>query len=232
MNPHALPLAFLALAALPAAAQVCQAQAGARPPVVLELYTSEGCSSCPPADRWLSSLRAGAEVLPLSFHVSYWNRLGWPDRFASKEATQRQHDWARALGSSNVYTPQVVAGGRDWRRWPALPEAPAAAPMQLTLKREGKRMTAEVGAAPGQWQAYWAVLEDGHRSRVTAGENNGETLAHDHVVRHLQPVPAWGAAAQRFELQIPPPEAGRPQRVAFVVENAATRRPVQALACR
>ena len=232
MQLRALHIALITLAPLPAAAQVCQSNAGARPPLVLELYTSEGCSSCPPADRWLSSLKAGTEVLPLSFHVNYWNRLGWPDRFASSEATQRQYDWARALAASNVYTPQVVAGGRDWRHWPALPEAPAAAPMALVLKRDGARATAEVGAAPGRWLGYWVVLEDGHRSRVTAGENGGETLGHDHVVRQYKPVPAWSGAAQHFELQLPAAEAGRPQRVAFVVEHAASRRPVQALACR
>lgn len=233
MRPRLLPATLTLLAAaLPAAAQVCELRAGARPPLVLELYTSEGCSSCPPADRWLSTLRAGPQLLPLAFHVNYWNRLGWTDRFASTEATQRQYELARAMGAPNVYTPQVVAGGRDWRRWPALPEAPAAAPMALALRHEGARVTAEVGAAPGRWSAYWAVLEDGHRSRVTAGENSGETLAHDHVVRNYQPLPAWSGAAQRFELVLPPAEAGRPQRVAFVVEEAATRRPVQALACR
>jgi hypothetical protein len=172
--------------------------AGARPPLVLELCTSEGCSSCPPADRWLSSLRPGAALLPLAFHVNYWNRLGWTDRFASTDATQRQYDLARAMGAPYVCTPQVVAGGHDWRRWPA----------------------------------YWAVLEDGHRSRVTAGENSGATLTHDHVVRLLQPLSAWIGGARRFELALPPSADGRPQRVAFVVEDAATRRPVQALACR
>ncbi len=232
MHPHFLPVALIALAPLPAAAQACQANAGARPPLVVELYTSEGCSSCPPADRWLSSLKAGSDVLPLAFHVTYWNRLGWPDRFASSEATQRQHDWARALAASTVYTPQVVAGGRDWRRWPALPEPPAAAPMALRLTREPGRAMVEVGAAPGRWLGYWAVLEDGHRSRVTAGENSGVTLTHDHVVRRYTPVPAWDGSAQRFELPLHAPQDGRPQRVAFVVEDAASRRPVQALACR
>jgi hypothetical protein len=88
-----------------------------------------------------------------------------------------------------------------------------------------------VPAAPGRWSAYWAVLEDGHRSRVTAGENDGATLSNDHVVRLYRPVPAWTGAAQRFELALPP-TTGRPQRVAFVVEDAATRRPVQAVVCR
>jgi hypothetical protein len=219
------------MAALPAAAAVCEAPAGRPPPLVLELYTSQGCSSCPPADRWLSSLSGRQELLPLAFHVNYWNRLGWPDPFASAEATQRQYEWARLMDAPNVYTPQVVAGGRDWRRWPSLPPAPAPAPMALQLRIDGRQASVEVAAAAGRWSGYWAVLEDGHRSRVTAGENDGATLGNDHVVRLYRPLPAWTGAAQRFELALPAP-AGRPQRVAFVVEDAATRRPVQALACR
>lgn len=231
MRLRSLHLLALSGIAPPVLALTCTADAGARTPWVVELYTSQGCSSCPPADRWLSSLKPSARVIPLSFHVNYWNRLGWPDPFASPEATQRQYEWARTLGARNVYTPQVIAGGRDWRAWPRLPEGAPVAPMALTLRRDGARATVDVGAASGRWQGYWAVLEDGHRSRVTAGENDGKTLAHDHVVRHYQPLPAWSGAAQRLELQVPAAEAGRPQRVVFVVEDAATRRPVQAVAC-
>jgi hypothetical protein len=154
------------------------------------------------------------------------------DRFASPEATQRQYEWARVLGARNVYTPQLVAGGRDWRQWPELPSAPAAAPMALRLRVEGASATAEVGAAPGRWTGYWAVLEDGHRSRVTAGENSGRTLQHDHVVRQFKPLPAWSHSAQRFEFRLPAAEPGKTQWVALVVEDASSRRPVQALACR
>ncbi len=219
----------LILAAPPqAAAAVCERTAPARPPLVVELYTSEGCSSCPPADRWLSTLKGRDDVLPLAFHVGYWDRLGWVDRFATRETTERQYAWAQALGARNVYTPQVVAQGRDWRRWPALPAPPAAAPMALKLARDGDRVVAEVGAAPGRWSAYWAVLEDGHRSRVSAGENRGETLAHDHVVRLYRPVGAW-QGAQRFTLALPPADPGHPRRVAFVVADAVDGRPVQAL---
>jgi len=213
---------------------VCEARSGAKPPAVVELYTSEGCSSCPPADQWLSTLKGRSDVLALAFHVTYWNRLGWPDRFATSEGTARQYELARVMGAANVYTPQVILNGQDWRRWSAqpttLPPANAPAPMALTLLREGTRVTAEVGAAGGRWGGYWAVLEDGHRSRVTAGENRGEILRHDHVVRLYRPVPAWAGAAQRFELAAPAAEPGAAQRIAFVVVDAATQRPVQALA--
>jgi hypothetical protein len=225
-------LMALCIAALPmlTAAQTCERTAGARPPLVVELYTSEGCSSCPPADRWLSTLKGRDDLLPLAFHVSYWNRLGWVDRFATQDATQRQYALARAMGAPNVYTPQVVAHGRDWRRWPALPPADSAppAPMSLKLLREGGRVVAEVGAAPGRWTGYWAVLEDGHRSRVSAGENRGETLAHDHVVRLYRPVGDW-QGAHTFTLDLPPADPAHARRVAFVIAGAGDLRPVQAL---
>lgn len=177
----------------------------------------------------MSSLRPSAQWIPLSFHVSHWNQLGWADPFASKPATQRQYDGARAMSARNVHTPQGVAGGADWHAWPRLPERGTPAPMALALHRSGAQATVDVGAAAGRWQAYWAVLEDGHRSRVTAGENDGKTLTHDHVVRHYVPVPARSGAAQRFELMTPAAQAGRPHRVVFVVEDALTSRPVQAL---
>ena len=224
-------LAFPWLAAvvsLSVDAASCERTAPARPPLVVELYTSEGCSSCPPADRWLSSLKGRDDVLPIAFHVGYWDRLGWVDRFATREITDRQYQLAKAMGARNVYTPQVVVQGSDWQRWPALPFVAAAAPMPLKLLREGEQVTAEVGAATGRWTGYWAVLEDGHRSRVSAGENRGETLAHDHVVRLYQPVGEW-EGPHRFTLSLPPADAGYPRRVVFVVAAAADLRPVQAL---
>lgn len=219
---------FAAVVPLSVEAATCERTAPARPPLVVELYTSEGCSSCPPADRWLSSLKGRDDVLPIAFHVGYWDRLGWVDRFATRETTDRQYQLARALGARNVYTPQVMVQGGDWRRWPALPAPAALAPMPLKLAREGEQVTAEVGGATGHWTGYWAVLEDGHRSRVSAGENRGETLAHDHVVRLYQPVGEW-EGARRFTLSIPPADPGHPRRVVFVVATAADLRPVQAL---
>jgi len=207
-------------------------------PTVVELYTSEGCSSCPPADRWLSTLKGQPGVLALAFHVNYWDRLGWPDRFASAEATARQHELAQRAGSRNVYTPQVIANGRDWRFWPKLPTADAAAaaatPVSLTLSRDGDKVSAQVSAAPGapaQLAGYWAVLEDQHESHVRAGENAGETLRHDHVVRLYKPVAAWQATAGgASQLNVSAGVAAHPRRVVFVVTDAATQRPLQALA--
>lgn len=214
------------------AAPSCSAQAGAATTVV-ELYTSEGCSSCPPADRWLSTLKTRPDVVALAFHVNYWDRLGWPDRFASAAFTERQRQLMQPSGSRYVYTPQVIADGQDWRGWPALParrQAAQPAPA-LALSREGTVVTAEVGVARGAVSGYWAVVEDGHASQVRAGENRGETLRHDHVVRRYEPVPAWLAdAPRRLQWTVEPGSPALPRRVVFVVTDAATQRPLQALA--
>src|SRR5213596_4201749 len=97
--------------ALPVQAQVCQAASSAHVPVVVELYTSEGCNSCPPADRWLSTLKRDPGVVALSFHVDYWDRLGWKDRFSSAAFTRRQGDYARRFRLASLYTPQLVVNG-------------------------------------------------------------------------------------------------------------------------
>ena len=220
------------------AAPACEARSGPNPPAVVELYTSEGCSSCPPADRWLSALPARPGVLALSFHVNYWNHLGWRDPFATPETTARQYRLKQALGASYVYTPQVVLNGRDVRAWRQLgptglvgPAAEAAPALQL--KRSGPVVTASIAAVPGreagaELAGYWAVLQDGVVSRVTRGENAGEVLRHDHVVTAYQPVPAWRAAqGAHARLELP---AAPNQRVAFVVTDASLTRPVQALA--
>jgi hypothetical protein len=231
-----LMLLAAVLASSHATAQTCSARSTATAPTVVELYTSEGCSSCPPADKWLSTLKGKPDVLALAFHVNYWDRLGWVDRFASAEATSRQHQLAQIAGSSQVYTPQVVVGGRDWRQWPQLPSSAKANTenaLTVNLQREGETVVAQIAAAPGSRQlaGYWAVLEDGHESKVKAGENSGETLRHDHVVRLYKPVEAWHASAgQRAELKVSRGEERYPRRVVFVVTDAVTARPMQAVA--
>lgn len=228
-----------ALSPAAALAQNCERHAAAQPPALVELYTSEGCSSCPPADRWLSTLKGRSDVIALAFHVNYWDRLGWPDRFATPATTERQHLLAQRSGSSQVYTPQVLLNGRDWRQWSGA--APARLPsstVSLTLRRDGSTVSASIGPAASRLAGYWAVLEDGHSSRVRAGENAGETLKHDHVVTLYRPVEAWSAREGARELSLALPAASAiagagntaPRRVVFVVTDAASQRPLQALA--
>jgi hypothetical protein len=232
---HLIATALLCATAGATNAAVCEARAAATPPTVVELYTSEGCSSCPPADRWLSTLKPGADLVALAFHVTYWDRLGWPDRFALPQATARQYELAQVAGRSQVYTPQVVVGGRDWRDWPRLPKpATPSAPVGLVLSRDGESVTATVSPVtsnPARLAGYWAVVEDQHQSHVKAGENKGETLKHDHVVRLYKPVSGWSAAdGITTTLQVSRGAPEFPRRVVFVVTDPATQRPLQAVA--
>lgn len=223
----------------------CMARSAPAAAMVVELYTSEGCSSCPPADRWLSAVSRSDEVIALAFHVDYWDRLGWKDRFASPAFTQRQLEQRSVNGARFAYTPQVVVDGRDlpgWRRMNGLNRRPSASPVSIELLRVDGALratvrTADAAAPPARLSGYWAVTESGHRSVVKAGENDGATLHHDHVVRELRPLPAWPADAARpasFTLPRPAdPEPGVRRRIVFVVTDAGTGRPVQAvsLAC-
>jgi hypothetical protein len=227
MKPFLVPL-LAALAGTSSFGASCDARSGALAPVVVELYTSEGCNSCPPADRWLSSLKGRPDVVALAFHVDYWDRLGWVDRFASRAYTERQQLRQPGSGARFIYTPQVLAGGQDWRRWQSAlpPRQPSA--VQLTLTKVGTRVQAHVephSGAPSDLAGFWAVVEHGQVSVVKAGENEGATLRHDHVVRDYRPVPAWRGKAT-LDRESPAPG----QEVVFVVEDANTGRPLQALA--
>ena len=204
---------------------------------LVELYTSEGCSSCPPADRWLSGLKGSANVLSAAFHVDYWDRLGWPDRFASARHTERQAAQIRASGARFAYTPQVLVNGRDWRGWPVMPLGVQPARVRVQLERLDSmsvqaRVSTEPGA-PSRLGLWWALLEDGHVTAVASGENRGESLRHDHVVRRYETLPNWpareGAAPTVMRWSAPQNgEAGRKARLLVVVTDAATGAPLQA----
>jgi len=233
---HLLLAAALAGAVLPVYAQTCMAKSGAQAAPVVELYTSEGCNSCPPADRWLSALKADPSTVALAFHVDDWDSLGWKDRFASAANTQRQTRQQAVNGSRYNYTPQVVVNGmdrKDWARIPALPTRDAAN-VQISLMRSGAQVTAAVQSSAGnRLAAYWAVTEDGHSTAVKAGENAGVLLKHDHLVREWHVVPDWTTSAGvpttlqfRSSTAVDP---AHPQQVNLVVVNADTGRPVQAL---
>ena len=217
-----LALTASTLGAAPASGS-CQAWSDERQTLLIELYTSEGCNSCPPVDRWLSSLKGRPDVLAAAFHVDYWDRLGWVDRFGSPRHTERQAQQQRSSGAGFSYTPQVLAIGRDWRGAPTLPILDKPALVQLDAQRiDAQRVAVQVVARPGapaRLALWWALLEDGHVSAVRAGENQGVTLHHDHVVRRYGVLPAW--AAQK--------EGGPKARLLVVVTEASTGAPLQAL---
>ena len=222
------------------AADTCSARSAATAPPVVELYTSEGCNSCPPADRWLSKLKADPGVVALAFHVDYWDRLGWKDRFASAAFTARQAEQQASNGARFSYTPQVVVDGQDRKDWAGIAAPLAnrpAAPVDVLLAREGDRVTASVAAtsrSPKRLAAYWAVTEQDHVTAVNAGENRGVTLRHDYVVRDYRSVPAWTPRtgtpqALAFQLPARADAAAHPREINLVVVVADSGRPVQAL---
>lgn len=170
----------------------CAASSGPLVTPVLELYTSEGCSSCPPADKWASTLK-GKDLVVQAFHVGYWDYIGWVDRFAAPAHTTRQREVANRNRLRSIYTPQVVVNGRDWPQWHGAEQRISgqkeAAQIRIELRQlAGDQFEAVVtpvnAAAPvPAWAAYWTVTEHGHNSKVKAGENAGEFLKHDFVVR-------------------------------------------------
>jgi len=242
-HPAALLTAALALVCASVstalAATACSVQSTAIAPPVIELYTSEGCSSCPPADRWLSRLKSEPSAVALAFHVDYWDRLGWKDRFASAAYTQRQAQQQAISGARFSYTPQVILDGVDRPDWPRAMVGSAgrpAASVSVALARDANHFTATVAPAagsPAHLAAYWAVTEQGHVSQVQAGENQGATLSHDYVVREYRPLASWAAhAGATTDLQFDPSgpaDPVHPREVNLVIVNADTGRPVQAV---
>jgi len=158
---------------------------------LLELFTSEGCSSCLPAEAWLSNLknepRLWQDFVPIAFHVDYWDHLGWRDPFASKMWTERQADYSARWKIENVYTPAFVLDGVAWRN-AALPPAATEAPGVLKITINGERVTAAFKPATSagrHYQIHLARLGFALGADVTAGENSGRKLVHDFVVLGL-----------------------------------------------
>lgn len=171
-----------------------QADPQAAPPQRIELYTSEGCSSCPPAERWLEGITAApaSAWLPLAFHVDYWDALGWPDRLADRRHTERQRQVARRARAA-VYTPGVFVDGVEWRGWrtnsrPSWPSAPASGSdfaVAVNIDFAGGHLQWRVAASQPAHARWIALVQSGLRSEVAAGENAGRELRHGHVVRWL-----------------------------------------------
>ncbi|HEY5763888.1 MAG TPA: DUF1223 domain-containing protein [Rhodocyclaceae bacterium] len=238
---------FALAASAQAAAGACTAETGASRNTLVELFTSEGCSSCPPADGWLSALKDRDDLIALAFHVDYWDRLGWTDRFASPRFTQRQHDKASQARSSYVYTPQVLVDGGDFRGWSAYPggaglarDQAAVLRLRLAASRAGDVISVKLASEPvreGAWaprrpSAAWiAVVEDGLASEVAAGENAGKQLRHDRVVRGWHgpfPLDASGRLELARDLSVAGTRPGQ-SRIVAVVEEAGGGQILQAL---
>lgn len=182
----------------------CTAASGPNRVALLELYTSEGCSSCPPADKWLSGIAAAGygtdKVIPLAFHVDYWDYIGWKDKFANADYSARQREIAATNAAGFVYTPQVVFNGEDLRGWQQNSrfsqtvshslQQPARAKLNLDISTlDSGAISVNTSAQTIKPQdrqyadVYIAVYENNLSSAVNAGENSGRRLHHDYVVR-------------------------------------------------
>jgi hypothetical protein len=232
-----------------AAHAACDAKSADHLVALVELYTSEGCDSCPPADNWLSRLSSVDEtrVIPLAFHVDYWDRLGWTDRFASAKYTGRQYEQMRRHGAAFVFTPQVMLQGRDFGDWngsgvpgPAIAAVNARRPratIELAAEPQGASAIVDVHVkVPDVRDRSHAVVavalvKSGLSSEVKTGENAGKRLTHDHVVRQWRDgilLDASGDVRQRFQFPLPA-DAGPLEIVAFA-EDAVGGDVLQALA--
>jgi len=200
----------ISVAMLPTAsfAAECTARSGPRTTALVELYTSEGCSSCPPADRWLSKTgdrphvppggTSGLSLVPIAFHIVYWDYLGWKDSFGDMRYTERQRQFARVAGATSVYTPQVVVAGRDFPDWRSTANVtktigevnskPARASLEISTQAPASaRVSASLapGVRADDIALVVAITENGLATKVKAGENRGEMLRHDFVVRDM-----------------------------------------------
>lgn len=223
-------------------ARVAESPGGERRPVLVELFTSEGCSSCPPADRNLAFLQTNqpvvnAEIITLAFHVDYWDRLGWKDRFSSPLYSHRQEDYSRAFKLNSNYTPQmVVDGSKEFvgsdsaKSSEAIASAAGRAKANVDLKSDGKKWTVKITGAPEHRDAsvFAAIAEDGISTRVEAGENSGKMLEHVSVVKELKTVGSLASGKSEFEvvfeIQVPADsKAENLKIVVFVQENESKR---------
>lgn len=223
---------------------MCTARSGPLVTPVLELYTSEGCSSCPPADKWASTLK-GKDIVVQAFHVGYWDYIGWVDRFAAPAYTLRQREIAAKNRLRNIYTPQVVANGRDWPQWGGaatrIPGSPEMARLNIAVQRLAADqfeatvtpvVTAHAGGGPPAWAAYWTVTEHGHNSKVQAGENAGEWLKHDFVVRQYTQAGEYSgadAAPKKLSFRSIAATPGHARQVNLVVFEPQSGKTLQAL---
>jgi hypothetical protein len=163
-------------------------ESGQRKTHLIELFTSQGCSSCPPAEAWLSKLKSEPglwkDFVPIAFHVDYWDRLGWRDPFASKDWTARQYQYSENWKSESVYTPGFVLDGREWPGR-SIPAAASEKPGVLKLSIKDQRIAAEFVSTDGatkEIELHFATLGFDLKTKVTAGENGGRSLSQDFVV--------------------------------------------------
>jgi len=231
-------------AAIPTEAQTnfTQFQSAPERTALLELYTSEGCSSCPPAETWLSGLkespRLWKDFAPVAFHVDYWNYLGWKDAWSDAEFSERQRSYAQFWHSENIYTPELVLSGKEWHNWftgKTGPKSDGENVGVLTVASDDRKLW-HVSFAPkkdqaARYEVHAALLAGGIISDVKAGENSGRQLHHDFVAVILLQIgltTSNGVAKGRFILTAPKSSVGSTRALAVWVTKADALEPIQA----
>ena len=248
-----VPALAAALIAPSGVAAECNAKSAEHRVPLLELYTSEGCNSCPPADRWLSALPqrglTTGQVVALGFHVDYWNYLGWRDPFSSPEYSDRQRSASIRNRARFVYTPQFLLDGKDYRRGffrddiadriSTIARERPEATIELNQTTDGKHavlVRARVSTADANSnaaRAYVALYENQLANKVARGENGGKYLEHDFVVRDLSPPhPAGAGDAPEFQHRFALDQSWKKGNlfVAAFVQNERSGKTLQALA--
>lgn len=201
-------------------------------PVVVELFTSQGCSSCAPADRLMGELAQRDDVLALTFHVNYWDYIGWADPFASEETTQRQRDYARAFGQRNVYTPEIVIGGVTHRVGSDVSAVKGAirdvggaptAGAKVELEMIGPEvLRVSLGASHyfGSADVLLVRFDERHETEVARGENAGRTIVNYNVVRDYRKIGTWSGQPRVFDLDWSDVTSQGRDRCAVIVQAA------------
>jgi hypothetical protein len=202
------------------------APAGERP-VVVELFTSQGCSSCPPANAFLNEMSKGrSDVLPLAFHVTYWDRLGWKDPFSLNAATERQARYGSRFGDGS-YTPEMVIDGSVGLVGSSRAEVNAAiarakqaqrAALDVDIGRKGENVAIRIGSGKGNGQVLLIGFDHDHTTKIGRGENAGRTLAESNVVRSIRVVGQWAGKPLEIDERLPEGED-----LAVVVESPEGR---------
>lgn len=198
---------------------------------IIELYTSEGCSSCPPAEKWLNSLYKDKNLyktfIPMAFHVDYWNYLGHPDPYSKNSFSNRQRSYASQWGSGRVYTPGFVLDGEEWRsltRGTPTEVGKKVGKLEVTPKKKGQ-FEVNYSGKNGE-VVYGAFLLHGLENKIAKGENRGKTLFHNFVVGDLQNAPLKNGMAT---IQLTDPKLGqKDQSVVFWVTSKTSLSPIQA----
>ncbi|NQV57150.1 MAG: DUF1223 domain-containing protein [Rhodospirillales bacterium] len=200
---------------------VSPAFAAERSPTVVELYTSQGCSSCPPSDAMLARLSKRGDILALSFHVDYWDYIGWKDPFARPENTQRQHAYKRMFNRSYVYTPQMVIHGLVEMTGSNLAQVNSGIEKSLLspdvsvelVRNASGGLKVSIGrlAQPAQASIYLAFFDRENITKVRRGENRGATITNVNVVREFKKIGEWHGAEMTVEVAAEDlePHAGR-----------------------